>query len=153
MRPQQNVYSIGNVDSAGIYTIPTDDEPDQEIPADYDPAGGAAAVQKSAMARHREDRKSVRNQVPQARQSCELKVGADVAPALLVDESSGGFAILIDRLEGLKSGKRAKLHTDTGWFEVRIVYVRKAAPPPGSASKSDTWFRAGLRKKRSFFLF
>ena len=153
MRPQQNVYSIGNVDSPGIYTIPTDDEPDQETPADHVPTGDSAAVQKPAMRGTERIRKSVRNQVPQARQSCELKVGAEVVPALLVDESRGGFAILIDRLEGLKSGKRAKLHTDTGWFEVRIVYVRKAAPPPGSASKSDTWFRAGLRKKRSFFLF
>ena len=62
----------------------------------------------------RDDRKSTRNQVSKARQSCELKVGTGVVPALLVDESRGGFAILIDRLEGLKRGKKAKLHTDMG---------------------------------------
>ena len=90
---------------------------------------------------------------PKARQSCELKVGTGVVPALLVDESRGGFAILIDRLEGLKRGKKAKLHTDMGWFVVRIVYIRKAARPSGSDSKCDTWFRVGLRKARSFFLF
>jgi hypothetical protein len=80
-------------------------------------------------------------------------VGADPLPALLIDESRGGFAVLIDRLEGIKPGKKAKLHTDMGWFQVRIVYVKEAARPAHSNTKSDCWFRLGLRKKRSFFLF
>ena len=153
MRSEQNVYSVDREDSPGIYTLPTEDELDREIPADHDLTGEAAAVQKPAYAPGRDERKSVRNQVPQTRQSCELKIGTDVAPALLVDESRGGFAILIDCREGLKCGKKARLHTDTGWFLVRIVYVKKAAPPSGSDSKCDTWSRLGLRKARSFFLF
>jgi hypothetical protein len=153
MRSERNAYSIGKDDSPGIYTLTRDDEPDRETPADRGLTGEAVAVEKPPCAPGRDDRKSARSHVPKARQSCELKVGANVAPALLVDESRGGFAILIDRLEGLKSGKKAKLHTDMGWFLVRIVYIKKAARPSGSDSKCDTWFRVGLRKARSFFLF
>jgi hypothetical protein len=154
MRPKQDIHCPSdNVDSPGIYTITLDDEPDEEIPADHALAGQAAAVEKLPCAPGRDERKSVRSQVPEARRSCELKIGADVLPALLVDESRGGFAVLIDHLDGLKSGKKAKLHTDMGWFQVRIVYIRKTARPSFSNSKSDTWLRLGLRKKRSFFLF
>ena len=67
--------------------------------------------------------------MPEARQPCELNIGDNLIPALLMDESRGGFAVMIDRLEGVKSGKRARLRTDAGWVKVRIIYIKKAAPP------------------------
>ena len=62
----------------------------------------------------RDERMSERCMVPQDCQSCELKVGADVLSASLVNESKGGWAILIDRLDGLKVGQKVKLHTNIG---------------------------------------
>lgn len=62
----------------------------------------------------RDERRSDRCMVPQARQSCEFKVGANVLSASLVNESKDGFAVLIDRLDGLKVGQKVKLHTNIG---------------------------------------
>ena len=135
-----------------IYCINTEDDSDEQL-STGDDLSGEAVVQKNSWTPSRDDRKSCRRTVPEARQSCELKVGADVFPALLVDESRGGFAVLIDRLDDLESGKKVKLHTDMGWFTVRIVYVKKVVRPAHSNSTCDTWFRLGLRKARSFLLF
>jgi hypothetical protein len=101
----------------------------------------------------RDSRKSCRSTVPKERQACELKVGANVSSALLANESKHGFAVLIDRLNGLKIGKKAELHTDMGRFTVRIVYINKVGQPIDAAFQSDCWFRVGMKKARSFSLF
>jgi hypothetical protein len=101
----------------------------------------------------REERKSVRVLVPQARRACQLKVGSSVLPALMVDRSASGFAVLIDCLDGLKAGKKVELNTDAGHFKVRIVYINKAARPKDAPTASDSYFRVGLKKARSFRLF
>ena len=152
MRPEQDVYSIDTEDNPDVYCLDRADcfEPQ---PEDGDLIGAAAVVQKKSCATCRDDRKSCRNPVPEARQPCELNVGDSIMPALLIDESRDGFAVMIDRLEGVKSGKRAKLRTDAGWVKVRIIYITKVAPPACSNPKSDCCFRLGLRKARSFFLF
>jgi hypothetical protein len=94
------------------------------------------------------DRKSCRRKVPQARQSCELKIGANVLSASLVDESNDGFSVLIDRLDGLKVGKKVELHVDAGSFVVRIVYINKVAPPRKAAPECDSWFQLGVKVKQ-----
>jgi hypothetical protein len=156
MRPESDVYSIDTDDSPEIYSIRTGDAFEERLSgllADDDPTATAAIGSGKSSASRRDDRKSSRNPVPKSRRACELKVGGDLLPAVLVDESAGGFAVLIDRVEGLKSGKRAEFHTDMGWCKVRIVYIKKSAAPAGADAKSDCWFRLGLRKQRSFFLF
>ena len=68
--------------------------------------------------------------------------------ARLLDESAGGFAVLVHHPPALSVGQPAQLHTDSGWFEVRIVNVREAAPPEGGSEADPTgpepWFRVGL---------
>jgi hypothetical protein len=150
---EEDVYSIDTEDSPETYSIDKKGGFEQQLLSDYDLTGEAAVGPKKSGLSCRDERKSCRFQVPEGRQSCELKVGASLLPAMLVDESKGGFAVLIERLEGLKSGKKVALRTDLGWCKVRIIYVRKAAPPANSDAKSDCWFRLGLRKARSFFLF
>ena len=86
--------------------------------------------------------------MPQVRQSCELKVGANVLSASVVNESKTGFSVLIDRLDGLKAGKKVKLHTNMGWFTVQIVYINKVTPPRNAASECDSWFRLGMKIKQ-----
>jgi hypothetical protein len=108
---------------------------------------------KSIAKQGRDERKSCRSTVPPARQSCELRVGANISSALLANESKHGFAVLIDRLDGLKVGEKVELHTDMGWFKVRIVYINKVTQPENAALNSDSWFRVGMKKARRFFLF
>ena len=91
-------------------------------------------------------RRSSRRTIPKARQSCELKVGARVLSALLVNESHGGFAVMIDRLNWLEVGKKVEVHTDMGWFMARIIYINKVARPKAAASKCDSWFQLGMKK-------
>ena len=120
---------------------------------DADPTDEAIPGKESVAKLGRDDRRSARSLVPKDRQACQLKVGASAFPALLVDKSAGGFAILIDSLDGLKAGKKIELHTDVGRFKVRIVYINTVARPKDAASECDSWFRIGLRKARSFHLF
>jgi hypothetical protein len=109
----------------------------------------AAVAAVTALAKPgRDDRKSCRFNVPQARQSCELKVGHNVLSASLLNASRDGFAVLIDRTDGLSVGKKIELHTNMGWFTVRIVYINKVGRPQGVPPECDSWFRVGMRIKR-----
>lgn len=119
---------------------------DDWFPISPDPADEAMAGPKPIGTPRRDDRKSCRNVVPQARQSCELKTASNVLPALLVNESQGGFAVLIDGLDGIKIGKKVELHTDMGWFTVRVIYASKVASPNNVAPKGDAWYRLGIKK-------
>ncbi|MFZ1933447.1 MAG: hypothetical protein WCB27_24545 [Thermoguttaceae bacterium] len=103
---------------------------------------------KSIAKQRRDDRRSNRCNVPPARQSCELKVGANVRSASLVNESKDGFAVLTDRLDGLKVGKKVELHTDIGRFTVRVVYIQNVVPPRNAAPECESWFRVGMKIKQ-----
>ncbi len=153
MRQEPDVYAIDTDDGAEVFSVNLEDGFGREFSTNYDGMAEAAVVPRKPGAARQEDRKSPRYPVPEARQACELRVGADLLPALLIDESSGGFAILISDLEGLKPGKRIRLHTDMGWYKVRVVYVNRAAHPTHSDPDCECWFRLGLRKARSFRLF
>jgi hypothetical protein len=73
-------------------------------------------------------RLSFRCTVADTRQRCELRIGADVLPATLLDESAGGFGVLVERLAGLEVNQTAELRTDTGWSLVRVVHLSEANP-------------------------
>jgi hypothetical protein len=96
----------------------------------------------------RDERKSCRCRVPKERRSCELKVGDNVLSALLANESKRGFAVLIERLGGLKVGEKAELHTEWGWFKVRIVFINEVAPPEDADPKCASWFQVGMKVRR-----
>jgi len=91
----------------------------------------------SIWTRSREERKSRRHKVPQKRQSCQLKVGANVLPALLVNKSEHGFAVLIDRRNDVKVGQKVHLHTDAGWFTIRVVHIAEIARPKDAGSRES----------------
>jgi hypothetical protein len=95
-----------------------------------------------------DDRKSSRCNVPPARRSCEVKVGSNVLSASLLNESKDGFSVLIDRLDGLKAGKKVELHTNMGWFTVQVVHITKVTPPRNAAPECDSWFRLGMKIKQ-----
>jgi len=87
-------------------------------------------------------RNSFRCPVTESRRRCELRIGAELLPARLVDESAGGFAVLVDRRPDLEIGQTVQLRTDSGWFDVQ---VRSAAEAPSPEEASDC-FRLGLQR-------
>jgi hypothetical protein len=94
----------------------------------------------------REDRKSNRWKVPKDRQSCELKIGSKVFSASLVNESTEGFALLVDGLNNLKIGQKVEIHTYQGWCTVRIVHLNEVAPPKDVPIESESCLRLGMKK-------
>jgi hypothetical protein len=123
------------------------------LAADIAPENEAPAGPEPVAKPSREDRRSPRSSVPLARRSCELRIGSEVLPALLMDRSAGGFAVVIDRIDGLKAGKKVELLTDLGRFKVKVVYINKVARPKDVPIQSDVWFRLGLKLARSFCFF
>ena len=96
-------------------------------------------------------RGSFRCPVADSRQGCMLQVGAERLPARLLDESAGGFSVLVERPAGLvlDVGQTVQLQSDSGWFEVRVVRVVEAEPPDGNDAQHSedgpgSWFRLGL---------
>lgn len=151
--------------AAGPQTSMSSVNPDQEVPLAYangastesfstgvDSLAGAMAGIKALSQPGIEERRSLREKVPPERQPCEIEARGKVLSALLVNESEGGFALLVEEGEGLKVGKKVELRTNTLSFTVRVVYLRKIARPENACSKSDSWFRVGVKKtSRSMF--
>jgi hypothetical protein len=97
--------------------------------------------------RDRDHRESFRCPVTDARRHGELTVGSEVLAARLLDESAGGFAVLIDRLAGLEVGKTAELSTDAGRFAVRVMHVTQVDSTEADGEPADQqppFFRLGL---------
>ena len=91
-------------------------------------------------------RTSFRCTVAESRQDCILRIGQRALPAKLIDESVGGFAILVDELAGLENEQTAELATDAGSFTVRIVHISKVTPTDINiaADRETPCFRLGL---------
>ena len=93
-------------------------------------------------------RTSFRCLVVNARSPCTLRVGEDELPVGLLDESAGGFSVLVDRPPGLSVGQTAQLRTDSGWFEVRVANIREVVAPEGEngvrPKGPNSCFRVGL---------
>jgi hypothetical protein len=95
----------------------------------------------------RDERKSYRCAVADPCHPCELKSQTDLLSAWLLDQSAGGFAVLVERLAGVEVEQIAHLHTDAGWFIVRVVHIAEVNPPEDDEMPADReapWFRLGL---------
>ena len=96
-----------------------------------------------------DQRQSPRRTVADSGQRCELKIGSCVVPAELLDQSAGGFSVLINHLSSAAAKQKAQLHRNGIWFNVRIIHVREVQPRK-VADAADTeegpWFRLGLRR-------
>ncbi len=96
----------------------------------------------------RDRRTAFRCPVVAARSPCTLQVGESQLPARLLDESTGGFGVLVENPPALSVGQAARLLTDSGWFEVRVTHIAEAAAPEGKktdgSERPSSWFRLGL---------
>jgi hypothetical protein len=93
-------------------------------------------------------RKSVRCTVTKARQYSTLIVGERKYPVQLIDESLGGYAVLINGFPGMRVGDVARLQTDWGLFEVRLARIARVESPLDNespkAGEPGSWHRLGL---------
>jgi len=101
----------------------------------------------NARKKSQDQRQSYRIPVTTVRRGCELTVGDQTLSARLLDQSAGGFAVLVDRLAGLDVDHMAQLATDSGSYSVRVVHI---AELPGADSLSGgvkTIYRLGLSRE------
>jgi Flp pilus assembly protein TadD len=110
-------------------------------------ASGDIGCYKGQTDPHRDVRESPRHVVPPLHRLCELTVQDKVLPASLIEESNGGFAVLIDHLGGLKVGDKVRFRTKAGWFMVRIVYINSINCLDCPNHEDDSRFRVGLAKE------
>jgi tetratricopeptide (TPR) repeat protein len=108
-----------------------------------EPPASTPEARGTTVVRH-DGRALSRCPVPPRHRPCELLVDGRVLFASLIDESQGGFGLLLDRLNGLAVGKKARLHTKMGWFSVRVVYINRVARCDDAEEESDFCFRVGL---------
>jgi len=105
---------------------------------------------------HSEQRKSFRCAISSQPQDGELKVDSVWLPVRLLDQSAGGFAILVEGTPGIEVDDVVQLHTNTGWFEVSVAYITLVEPSEAEAElkaeveteaeDGNRVFRLGLRR-------
>lgn len=93
--------------------------------------------------RNHDQRKSSRHPVPESRQRCEVKIEGEILPAWLLDESAGGFAVLVSSVGAEILNQRIELRVDGMYFDVRVAHVAEVVPKT-SVSGKGPWFRLGL---------
>ncbi len=98
-------------------------------------------------------RESFRCPIEEPRERSVLRVGANTLPCRLLDESAGGFSVLLDGPVDLGADQIAELHSDAGSFEVRVIHATDAAPlkdgdTNDSQEESASRFRVGLLRLR-----
>jgi len=95
-------------------------------------------------------RESFRCPVTESRAECVLHVGEEHVSAKLLDESAGGFLVLIDRSPDLSADPTLRLQTDSGWFDVQVIHIQETSPPEESdgaeSQEQGPWFQLGLRR-------
>lgn len=101
--------------------------------------------------RNRDQRKSYRCVVDETRRQCELKVGSCATPAKLLDESAGGFSVLVNHPHELTLNQTVEIRVVDDWFHARIVHIQEINPTTkGKTDPQDTEpghrFRLGLRR-------
>jgi len=111
---------------------------------------------RSLETRPNDQRDSLRCPVETTRQACEITIGTVRYPARLLDESAGGFAVLVRLPLGAPLRREAVLGVDNHWFRAGIVHAseitaveeseRNAASVPTESADDGVWYRLGLRR-------
>jgi hypothetical protein len=85
----------------------------------------------------RDQRRSFRCPAFDPRREAELRAGDKRLSARVLDESAGGFAVVVAGKPGLNVGEVAQLRTEAGWFEVRVSNVTVTAVGPIGPPAAD----------------
>ena len=99
-----------------------------------------------------EKRSAFRCRVPASERESVLRVGRKRIPVRVLDESAGGFAVLVGRRPGVAADDVVRLWTDSGWHEARVVHVCEHEPAisdgNGGGERETPQFRVGLERLR-----
>ncbi len=97
-------------------------------------------------------RKSFRCPLDDADFDSELRINQERYPVAVVDESSGGFGVLIEGPLPLKPDDSAWLRHRSGWSEVRVMHIGPEESPeaesPDGRDASPQRTRLGLKRLR-----
>ena len=77
----------------------------------------------------RDARRSPRHKVPPARSNCKLQIGNTVYAARVLDESSGGYGLLVACPDRPGVGQTVKMYSAAGLLPLRVVHVTDVARP------------------------
>ncbi len=91
-------------------------------------------------------RRSYRFPVSDGQEAAELTVRRRRYMVQLVNESSGGFAVLVDQDLRIKPNDKLELLTNMGRIEVRVAYVSELPPKANQKNSKDRPFRIGLER-------
>jgi hypothetical protein len=96
-------------------------------------------------------RQSYRFPINDAQRNCVLRVGEKLVPGLLLDESVGGFGVLVGRQLDFSASPSVELRTADGWFVTEAARAVEVAPPekilPFMAKEPGPWFELGLSRR------
>lgn len=56
---------------------------------------------------------------------------------MLLDESNGGFGVLVGELPNISNNQKAQLHTEGGWFDCRIVHATETVATKAIFTSAD----------------
>ncbi len=97
-------------------------------------------------------RKSFRCPLADADFDSELRIDQERYPVAVVDESSGGFGVLVEGAPPLRPDDSAWLRHRSGWSEVRVVHVRPEestlSESPDGRGPAPQRTRLGLKRLR-----
>jgi hypothetical protein len=130
---------------------PTPQKVQSSVSSERKPAARATAAAASAAKSGRAARKSDRVRVRRVLQPCELRVGDNILPAALMNESRTGFGVLLDTREDVEIGGKVELRTEAGWVTGEVVYIKQVASCLATSS-CDKLFQVGAKKTRCYFV-
>jgi hypothetical protein len=97
------------------------------------PVGACLNTTSGSMQNQRNSNRSV---AARERSRCELMLGSTLLPAMLLNESQGGFAVLVGGVPSISANQKIKLRCQRGWFDARIVHTGEVVPTKAIAEAS-----------------
>lgn len=99
-----------------------------------------------------EKRKSFRLPVLGSQQDGELRFYDQHMPVQVLDQSSNGYAVMVDQLPNVEIGSTGLLRSGDDWFEVRLANAKPVEPPALDEQSTPEsplqFYRLGLYRLR-----
>ncbi len=107
----------------------------------------------------KEQRKNPRRVPAKPTFACDLKLGSQVLPCLVLDESPGGWAMLVTGLPEVLQNQAVAVRDERGWYTARVVHSRPVLASAFLASEEITtdenelaragelWLRLGVQRR------
>lgn len=85
----------------------------------------------------KDQRKFPRIATLRPRPTCAVKLGNGVVSGLILDESKGGWAILITDRPAIQTGQAIVVRDERGWYAAKVMHVEPILATSFLASRSE----------------